>query len=128
MWTYTLRRILATLPTVLVVISICYLILSALILYGFYRMPRKGWEKLSPLIFTAIFLVAAISHMRMSFPVNIDFRYILPIIICHTIFSAAALSVFLDTGRMRLVIIGVITQLVFLVSTLLFFCGVIGSN
>lgn len=111
-----------------VIISFCFLILSALILYGFYRMPRSGLARLSPLILTAGFLLAAISHMRMSFPVNVDFRYILPIIICYSVFAAAAHSVFVDTGRMRLVIIGVATQLLFLISTLTFFFGVIGAN
>lgn len=111
-----------------VIISIGFLILSVMILYGFYLMPRAGLLHLSPLIYTAALLLAAISHMRMSFPVNIDFRYILPIIACYTVFVAASMNVFIDQGKQRLALLGTLTQLAFLLCSILFMAGVIGSN
>ncbi|MDB5801175.1 MAG: hypothetical protein JWL63_2114 [Rhodocyclales bacterium] len=111
-----------------VAISYSFLVLSLILLYGLYCMPLAALLRLSPLIYTGVLLVAAISEMRMTFPVNIDFRYILPIIICYSTLLAASLCGFLRENKNRLVVIGVATQLAFILGSIVFFCGVVNAN
>ncbi len=102
------------------IISFFFLVMCLLMLAGLYYITWNDFWALAPAIFTAGLLIGAVTYMRMTFPVNIDFRYILPIIISWPIFFNNSLLRFKANGMIRLYRIGIAVELILLVSFVLF--------
>lgn len=101
-------------------ISFCFL---GILLYTIVAALNMSWldfTLLFPLILFSIGMYAAVTYMRATFPVNIDFRYIVPTLICSVIFLNYFLYRLETLGRSRLALLGVVVQGTFIISSILF--------
>jgi len=99
---------------------ICLFVYS---LAGLSFMKKKEFEfTLVPLL-SGVFLLGGVTYMRMTFPANIDFRYVLPILISTSLLSGVALAVFQRMQLRKLVWIGWFFNCAFVVSSVVFFLG-----
>ncbi len=95
------------------IMSFLFLFFLVLMAHGLYKLKWKDLSDLSPLLWVYLLLVAGVTYMRMTFPVNIDFRYILPIIIPFVLILNFFLWKLELQGSKRLAVLGQIGQLVF---------------
>jgi len=106
-----------------VAISILALAMVFLSVVFLFRMPLKDLAILLPMVLTALFLLGGITYMRATFPVNIDFRYILPIIIPFSIFYNYGINLSLVNGKKRMAISAIFLELFFCLFSILFILG-----
>lgn len=113
------------LSTNMAVIGSFFAVLMAMYsLAGFYHMNRQDIKLMVPLLLSAFFLWAGVTYMRMTFPANIDFRYIVPILISFCGFYAACIISFERKGIRRMAVIGKLLAAAFTTSSILFIVGI----
>lgn len=91
---------------------------------GLYRMGREDLKFMAPILLSGFFLWAGVTYMRMTFPANIDFRYIVPILITFCGLYAASILSFERHGIKRMATIGKAMSLAFTASSILFILGI----
>lgn len=107
-----------------VISSLLAVLMSAYILFGLYHMQREEFKRQTVILLTGLLLVAGVTYMRMTFPVNIDFRYILPILIPYCILYASSITNFHRIGAVRLANIGLLMAIIFTISNFFFILGI----
>jgi hypothetical protein len=103
------------------VISSSYLLLLVFFVIGLYHYLKSDFLVLSPLLWAYVLLLASIYYMRMTFPANIDFRYITPALLPFSILYNFGMLRLWSAGHGRLALTAAIVQGVFIVGSLLFF-------
>ncbi len=98
------------------------------IILGLYHMGKEDFKRMTPLLLSGFLLWAGVTYMRMTFPVNIDFRYIVPIIISVCALLAISIVKFEQIGAVRLAIIGKTLASLFTLSSILFIMGIVTAN
>jgi hypothetical protein len=104
------------------VLMLMYMIL------GLYHMAKEDFKRMTPLLLSGFLLWAGVTYMRMTFPANIDFRYIVPIIISVCALFAISIVKFEQIGAVRLAIIGKTLAGLFTLSSILFILGIVTAN
>ncbi|AQT59181.1 hypothetical protein [Cellvibrio sp. PSBB023] len=107
-----------------VISSLLAVLMSTYILFGLYHMQREEFKRQTVILLTGLLLVAGVTYMRMTFPVNIDFRYILPILIPYCILYASSITNFHRIGAVRLANIGLLIAIIFIISNFFFILGI----
>lgn len=105
------------------VISFFFVCLIVFHFIGIYRTRPKEWYRLAPFISSFLFLLAGVTYMRATFPVNIDFRYILPILIPFVVFSGVSILYLHQQGLIKLRNLGVLLMFSFSLANAFFFLG-----
>lgn len=113
------------------VISLCFLTILAYTAAAVLNIRWVDFFFLFPLIVFTVAMYAAVTYMRATFPVNIDFRYIAPTLICSAIVFNYFLWQLESHGRNRLALLGLVNQSVFIVFSIIFvivifFQGIMG--
>ncbi len=108
----------AVLSSLLAIIMLLY------IMFGLYYMTKHDFKQQAVVLLSGFFLWAGITYMRMTFPANIDFRYIVPILLTFCSLYAFSIMTFQRTGAIRLANIGKILAILFTVSGTIFILGV----
>ncbi len=103
-----------------VAISILALAMVVISIIFLFKMPTKDIVVLLPILCISFFLLCGIAYMRATFPVNIDFRYILPIIIPFSIFYNYGINLLLCSGKRRFAISATCLELLFCLFSVLF--------
>lgn len=103
-----------------VAISIIALAMVIISIIFLFRIPIKDLQILLPILLISLFLLCGIAYMRTTFPVNIDFRYILPIIIPFAIFYNYGINLSLLCGKKRLAVSAILLELLFCLFSTLF--------
>ncbi len=88
---------------------ICSFFAVLMLLYcvtGIYHMGRQDVAIMAPILLSGFFLWAGVTYMRMTFPANIDFRYIVPILITFCGIYSASILTFERKGIKRMASIG----------------------
>lgn len=91
---------------------------------GLYRMNRDDLKFMAPILLSGFFLWAGVTYMRMTFPANIDFRYIVPILITFCGIYGASIISFERQGIKRMATLGKLGALAFILSSILFILGI----
>lgn len=107
-----------------VISSLLAVLMSVYILFGLYYMQREEFKRQTVVLLTGLLLLAGVTYMRITFPVNIDFRYILPILITYCILYASSITNFYRIGAQRMANIGLILAIVFTLSNFFFILGI----
>lgn len=107
-----------------IVSSLIAVLMSIYIIFGMYHMTREDFKRQTVILLSAFFLLAGVTYMRMTFPVNIDFRYILPILISFCVLYANSITTFHRIGATRLAGIGMIMAVLFSLSNIMFVFGI----
>lgn len=102
------------------IISFIFLILMAISAHGVYSININHLFIILPIILLHLLLVLPLYYMRMTFPVNIDFRYIIPSLVTLAIILNYSLWHFAITGSTRLAKLGLILQSIFILSSISF--------
>ena len=103
-----------------VAMSILALIMLAVFMIFLFRAPLKDIRILLPVLFISFFLLCGVTHTRVTFPVNIDFRYILPIIIPFSVFYNYGINLLLCEGKRRFAISAMLLEVLFCLFSVLF--------
>jgi hypothetical protein len=104
-------------------ISVLALFLAGVVIMAFCRMPKEDLRALWPMWLSAFLLIAGVAYMRWTFPVNIDFRYVLPVLIPFCCLYNYGLLLWERRGAVRLVRFGVCVELLFSLLSALFILG-----
>lgn len=94
-------------------------------LCGIYYMAKEDFKRMAPILLSGFFLWAGVTYMRMTFPANIDFRYIVPIIITFCGLYAVSILSFERIGATRMANIGKTLSVLFSISSVLFIIGIV---
>ena len=94
-------------------------------LCGLYHMIKEDFKRLTPILLSGFFLWAGVTYMRMTFPANIDFRYIVPIIVTFCGLYAVSILRFEQIGATRMANIGKTLSVLFSLSSVLFIIGIV---
>lgn len=92
---------------------------------GLYYMAREDFKRMTPILLSGFFLWAGVTYMRMTFPANIDFRYIVPILVTFCGLYAVSILSFERIGATRMANIGKTLSVLFSVSSVLFILGIV---
>ena len=103
-----------------VAISVLALIMFTFFIIFLFKVPLKDLKILLPILFISFFLLCGVTHTRVTFPVNIDFRYILPIIIPFSIFYNYGVNLLLCEGKQRFAISAMLLEVLFCLFSVLF--------
>ena len=106
---------------------ICSFFAVIMLLYcivGIYHMARQDLAVMAPILLSGFFLWAGVTYMRMTFPANIDFRYIVPILITFCGLYSASILVFERKGIKRMATIGKVIAFAFISGSILFILGI----
>jgi hypothetical protein len=103
------------------IISFSYLLLLVFFVVGLYHYSRRDYLNVSPLLWAYVLLLASIYYMRMTFPANIDFRYITPALLPFSILYNFGTIRLWAAGHGRLALTATAIQIVFIIGSLLFF-------
>jgi hypothetical protein len=106
-----------------VISSFLFVCMAIYTLAGIYLMTRADIRKQAVLILSAFFLVAGVTYMRITFPANIDFRYIVPVITTFCCLFAVSLVCFLRVGAKKMVAIGKFLSISFSICSAIFILG-----
>jgi hypothetical protein len=93
-------------------------------LFGIYNMIKVDLKRMAPVLLSGFFLWAGVTYMRMTFPANIDFRYIVPILVTFCALYGISILRFQQQGATRLANIGMILSGLFSTSALIFVWGI----
>lgn len=94
-------------------------------LAGIYYMAKQDFKLMAPVLLSGFFLWLGVTYMRMTFPANIDFRYIVPILVTFCALYAVSIIKFEQRGAIRMANIGISLSVLFTLSSLLFIVGVV---
>jgi 4-amino-4-deoxy-L-arabinose transferase-like glycosyltransferase len=103
-----------------VAMSIVALAMFAIFITFSFKTPIKDIKILLPILLILFFLLCGVTYMRITFPVNIDFRYILPSIIPFSIFYNYGINLLLCGGKRRFAISAIFLELLFCLFSVLF--------
>jgi hypothetical protein len=106
-----------------VISSFLFFCMVIYVLAGIYLMTRADIRKQAVLILSAFFLLAGVTYMRITFPANIDFRYVLPVITTFCCLFAISLVCFWRAGAKKMVVIGKFISISFSVCSAIFIIG-----
>ncbi len=107
-----------------VLTSLLEILMLIYIGFGIYHMTKDDFKRQAVILLSGFFLWAGITYMRMTFPANIDFRYIVPIILTFCSLYAFSIMNFERSGAIRLANIGKVLALLFTLSSIVFILGV----
>jgi hypothetical protein len=107
--------------------SLVLILMLIYIGFGIYAMAKEDFKRQAVVLLSGFFLWAGVTYMRMTFPANIDFRYIVPILLTFCSLYAFSIMGFQKNGAIRLANMGKVLALVFVVSGILFIVGVVKS-
>lgn len=107
-----------------VVSSLLAILMTIYMLFGIYYMTKKDYQRQTVLLLVGFLLLAGVTYMRITFPVNIDFRYVLPILISYCVLFATSVTTFHRIGAKRLAGLGMVMALVFTLSNTIFIFGI----
>lgn len=96
--------------------TICSLLAIFMFIYtiaGMYHMRKIDFKEAAPILLSGFFFWAGVTYMRMTFPANIDFRYIVPILITICALYAMSIISFERAGALRMANIGKVLALMF---------------
>lgn len=103
-----------------VVLSAAYILMLLLLVIGFYHFRKGDFLNSSPVLWGYLLLLASVYYMRMTFPVNIDFRYVLPVLVPFAIFYNLGMIRLYESGKRRIATTGYTVEGIFVVASLLF--------
>jgi 4-amino-4-deoxy-L-arabinose transferase-like glycosyltransferase len=109
-----------TMHNIATAMSILALAMFIISLIFLFKIPIKDLKFLLPILLISIFLLCGVTHTRITFPVNIDFRYILPIIIPFFIFYNYGINLSLLNGKKRFAVSAMFLELLFCLLSALF--------
>ncbi|HSC67162.1 MAG TPA: hypothetical protein VLC79_05710 [Cellvibrio sp.] len=107
-----------------VICSFLAVLMFIYMLYGIYRMIKEDFKRMAPVLLSGFFLWAGVTYMRMTFPANIDFRYIVPIILTFCALYGVSILRFQQQGSVRLANIGITMSGLFSLTALIFIWGI----
>lgn len=107
-----------------IAMSFIALYMLAIALFGLFKISLKNLYRGLPVILTALFLWASVCYMRYTFPVNIDFRYILPIIIPFCVAFHYGLLELASKKSKRQLAISIVLSIAFITSSTIFMFNV----
>lgn len=103
--------------------TICSFLAMIMFIYtiaGIYHMRKTDFKEMAPILLSGFFFWAGVTYMRMTFPANIDFRYIVPILITICALYAVSILSFERTGALRMANIGKALSLLFTFTGIVF--------
>jgi len=106
------------------VIALAMFLISAIFLF---KVPLKDIGILLPILCTSFFLLCGIWYTRATFPVNIDFRYILPIIIPFSIFYNYGIHLLLNNEKWRFAASAIFLEMLFCLLSIAFIMEIING-
>ena len=109
-----------TMHNIAVAISVTVLAMLLISIIFIFKVPLKDIRILLPILCTEFFLLCGIWYTRATFPVNIDFRYILPIIIPFSIFYNYGINLLLNYEKWRFAVSAIFLELLFCLLSSLF--------
>jgi len=111
-----------------VAISVIALAMFAISIIFLFKVPLNNIGILLPILCTSLFLLCGIWYMRTTFPVNIDFRYILPIIIPFSIFYNYGIHSLLSNGKWRFAVSAIFLELLFCLLSVAFIMEIVNGS
>lgn len=106
---------------------ICSFLLILMFIYivaGLYQMRRSDFKEMAPVLLSGFFFWAGVTYMRMTFPANIDFRYIVPILITVCALFAVSILSFERAGATRLAVTGKVISILFTFTGVIFILSI----
>lgn len=103
------------------VASFAFVLMMLYLIVGLYHFRRGDYLLSSPVLWSYGLLVASVYYMRMTFPVNIDFRYILPVLLPFAALYNLGLIRIYENGKTRIALTGYGIELMFLLGSIAFF-------
>jgi hypothetical protein len=103
-----------------VITSFLFVLMLIYLITGIYRMRKEDFKHCTPILLAGFFLWAGVTYMRMTFPANIDFRYIVPIIITFCGLYAVSILRFESLGFTRWANLGKVLASLFSITSILF--------
>jgi len=103
-----------------VILSFIALLMMLYTLVGIFHLRKIDFKRSAPILLSGFFLWAGVTYMRMTFPANIDFRYIVPILITICALYAMSIINFQRIGATRLANLGLSLATMFTLSGILF--------
>lgn len=103
-----------------ILLSFTYVLMMVLLIIGLYHFRRGDFTRSSPILWSYFFLLASVYYMRITFPVNIDFRYVLPVLVPFAILYNLGLIRMYENGLTRVARTGYVIETIFLLSSVLF--------
>ncbi len=100
--------------------SFLFLCMFAFVILGLYHFKKSDLKRVNVIALSGFFLLAGVTYMRMTFPVNIDFRYISPITVSFCAVYALCILRYMKIGQERMAYIGSILALLFTFSNIIF--------
>lgn len=94
------------------------------LLIGLYHLRKEDYGREAVTLISGVLLLGAITYVRITFPVNIDFRYIVPALISFCSLYAASIFALQRIGATRLANIGLALSALFSFSNILFVFGI----
>lgn len=110
------------------VISFLSVIMLIYTLFGMYKCRQRDLVVLLPIILAWAFQIAGVTYMRATFPVNIDFRYVVPTLVSFTLFMAMAMLQFDRLKYSKLVWLGAIISLLFTFCSCIYILGMLSDS
>ncbi len=107
-----------------VMISFLFICMFLYIIGGLFLMTKEDFKEHLVLILNFILLWLAITYLRISFPANIDFRYIVPILITFSAFMGYSVIKYRKKGWVKMEAIGYILISAFVILSIIFSLGV----
>ena len=100
--------------------SFLFLCMFAFVILGLYHFTKSDLKRVNVIALSGFFLLAGVTYMRMTFPVNIDFRYISPITVSFCAVYALCILRYMKIGKDRMAYIGSILAILFTLSNIIF--------
>jgi hypothetical protein len=94
-------------------------------LAGIYYMAKQDFKLMVPVLLSGFFLWLGVTYMRITFPANIDFRYIVPILVTFCALYAVSIIKFEQRGAIRMANIGISLSVLFTLCSILFIASVV---
>jgi hypothetical protein len=94
-------------------------------LAGIYYMAKQDFKLMAPVLLSGFFLWLGVTYMRITFPANIDFRYIVPILVTFCALYAVSIIKFEQRGAIRMANIGISLSVLFTLCSILFIASVV---
>jgi hypothetical protein len=107
-----------------VICSFLFVIMSLYVFSGIYYMRKQDFKLLAVVLLSGFFLWAGVTYMRITFPANIDFRYIVPVLITFCALHAISILGFYRIGAKRMADIGKVLAVMFSIGSVIFITGI----
>jgi len=111
-----------------VAISVIALAMFAISIIFLFQTPIKDIKILLPLLLISFLSLCGVTHMRYTFPVNVDFRYILPIIIPFCIYFNYGINLSLCNAKKRFAVSAIFLELLFCLFSVAFAMEIINGS